>query len=80
MLRWISTATCFCLVLSAGMAAADTVTLRNRIEANGAMVTLGDAFVGTGALSSRPTLARRRSICAGWTATNGSRARSRRWA
>jgi flagella basal body P-ring formation protein FlgA len=57
MLRWISVATCFCLVLSAGVAAADTVTLRNRIEANGAMVTLGDAFVGTGALSSRPIAA-----------------------
>jgi len=54
MLRWISAATCFCVLLSAGVAAADTVTLRNRIEANGAMVTLGDAFVGTGALSSRP--------------------------
>jgi flagella basal body P-ring formation protein FlgA len=54
MLRWISVATCFCFVFSAGIAAADTVTLRNRIEANGAMVTLGDAFVGTGALSSRP--------------------------
>jgi len=54
MLRWISVATCFYLVFSAGVAAADTVTLRNRIEANGAMVTLGDAFVGTGALSSRP--------------------------
>jgi len=54
MLRWISAATCSCLVLSVGVAAADTVTLRNRIEANGAMVTLGDAFAGTGALSSRP--------------------------
>jgi len=53
MLRWISIAT-FSFVLFAGVAAADTVTLRNRIEANGAMVTLGDAFVGTGALSSRP--------------------------
>jgi flagella basal body P-ring formation protein FlgA len=53
MLRWIFAATCF-FVLSAGLAAADTVTLRNRIEANGAMVTLGDAFAGTGALSSRP--------------------------
>jgi flagella basal body P-ring formation protein FlgA len=57
MLRWISAATCLCLVLSAGVAAADTVTLRNRIEANGAMVTLGDAFAGTGALSSRPIAA-----------------------
>jgi flagella basal body P-ring formation protein FlgA len=57
MLRWISAATCFYLVSSAGVAAADTVTLRNRIEANGAMVTLGDAFVGTGALSSRPIAA-----------------------
>lgn len=53
MLRWISAAT-FSFVLFAGVAAADTVTLRSRIEANGAMVTLGDAFVGTGALSSRP--------------------------
>jgi flagellar basal body P-ring formation protein FlgA len=53
MLRWISIAT-FSFVLFAGVAAADTVTLRNRIEANGAMVTLGDAFAGTGALSSRP--------------------------
>jgi len=53
MLRWISIAT-FSFVVFAGGAAGDTVTLRNRIEANGAMVTLGDAFVGTGALSSRP--------------------------
>jgi flagella basal body P-ring formation protein FlgA len=53
MLRWISAAT-LSFVLFAGAAAADTVTLRNRIEANGAMVTLGDAFAGTGALSSRP--------------------------
>ena len=53
MLRWISVAT-FSFVVFAGAAVADTVTLRNRIEANGAMVTLGDAFVGTGALSSRP--------------------------
>ena len=53
MLRWISVAT-FSLFLFAGVAAADTITLRNRIEANGPMVTLGDAFVGTGALSSRP--------------------------
>ncbi|MBI3439938.1 MAG: flagellar basal body P-ring formation protein FlgA [Proteobacteria bacterium] len=53
MLRWISVAICSFLMF-AGVAAADTVTLRSRIEANGAMVTLGDAFVGTGALSSRP--------------------------
>jgi hypothetical protein len=53
MLRWISVAT-FSFVLFAGVAAADTVTLRNRIEANGAMVTLGDVFAGTGALSGRP--------------------------
>lgn len=54
MLRWFCAATCFYLVLSAGVAAADTVTLRDRIEANGAMVTLGDAFAGTGSLSGRP--------------------------
>ena len=54
MLRWFCIATGFCLVFCAGVAGADTVTLRNRIEASGAMVTLGDAFAGTGALSSRP--------------------------
>src|SRR6185295_15939256 len=54
MLRSLCIATSFCLALSAGAAGADTVTLRNRIEANGAMVTLGDAFQGTGALSGRP--------------------------
>lgn len=54
MVRWFCVATCFYLVLSAGVAAADTVTLRNRVEANGAMVTLGDVFEGTGALSGRP--------------------------
>jgi flagella basal body P-ring formation protein FlgA len=43
-----------CLVFSAGAAFADTVTLRNRIEANGAMVTLGDVFEGAGALAGRP--------------------------
>ena len=53
MLRSICVAACFVFAF-AGMAAADTVTLRNRIEANGAMVTLGDVFIGTGALSSRP--------------------------
>jgi len=54
MLRRFCIATCFCLVFCVGAAAADTVTLRNRIEASGAMVTLGDAFQGTGALSGRP--------------------------
>ena len=54
MLRRLCIATCFGLVFCAGVAGADTVTLRNRIEASGAMVTLGDAFQGTGALSGRP--------------------------
>ncbi len=54
MMRWFCVATCFYLVLAAGVAAADTVTLRNRIEASGVMVTLGDAFEGTGSLSGRP--------------------------
>ncbi len=53
MVRWFCVATCFCLALS-GAASADTVTLRNRIEANGAMVTLGDVFQGAGALAGRP--------------------------
>ena len=48
MLRWFCAATCFYLVFSASVALAETVTLRSRIEANGAMVTLGDAFEGTG--------------------------------
>jgi flagella basal body P-ring formation protein FlgA len=54
MLRWILVATCLWCVFSAGAASADTVTLRHRIEASGAMVTLGDVFEGTGALSGRP--------------------------
>src|SRR6185312_3061893 len=54
MVRWFCIATCFYLAFSGGVALADTVTLRDRIEANGAMVTLGDAFEGTGALSGRP--------------------------
>jgi flagellar basal body P-ring formation protein FlgA len=54
MLRWFCIAMCSCWVACAGLAAADTITLRNRIEASGAMVTLGDAFQGTGALSGRP--------------------------
>ena len=54
MLRWLGLAGCFYIAFGAGAALADTVTLRDRIEANGAMVTLGDAFEGTGALSGRP--------------------------
>jgi flagella basal body P-ring formation protein FlgA len=53
MVRWFCIATCF-VVFSTSAALADTVSLRNRIEANGAMVTLGDVFAGTGALSGRP--------------------------
>ncbi|MBS0385943.1 MAG: hypothetical protein JSS00_11400, partial [Proteobacteria bacterium] len=54
MLRRFCAALCIFFSLSAGVALADSVTLRNRIEANGAMVTLGDAFEGTGSLSGRP--------------------------
>lgn len=54
MLRWFCIATCFYFMFSASAALADTVTLRNRIEASGAMVTLGDVFAGAGSLSGRP--------------------------
>lgn len=53
MLRW------FCilavsLAFGAQTALADTVTLRPRVEAHGAMITMGDVFDGAGAAAPRP--------------------------
>jgi flagellar basal body P-ring formation protein FlgA len=43
-----------CLMFAAvGLAQADTVTLRSRVEASGQSITLGDLFVGAGAVGNR---------------------------
>lgn len=54
MLRWFCIFALTGLAFSAHLAWADTVTLRPHIEANGAMVTLGDVFDGAGAAAARP--------------------------
>src|SRR5262245_43246674 len=46
MLRWICIAACLYFALGAAAAFAETVTLRPRIEASGAAITMGDVFVG----------------------------------
>ena len=46
MLRWICLAACLYMLFGATMAHADTVTLRQRIEASGPAVTMGDVFIG----------------------------------
>lgn len=53
MLRFSVFAACVWMLLCAGSALADPVTLRARIEANGPAVTLGDVFEGAGAVSNR---------------------------
>ena len=54
MLRWIFALAFVGVLLAANVASADAVTLRIRIEAHGAMVTLGDVFEGSGALAPPP--------------------------
>jgi len=55
MIRWLCVLICGWMLCSASFALADTpVTLRARVEAPGAMVTLGDVFDGAGAEASRP--------------------------
>lgn len=51
MLRWLCFACCFWMMAQA--AAADTVTLRARIETNGPGITLGDLFDGAGDVAGR---------------------------
>src|SRR5262249_21768085 len=46
--------TCIYWLVSAPSAFADPVTLRPRIEATGAAITLGDVFDGAGAVAGRP--------------------------
>lgn len=46
MLRWLCLAACLYLLAAAGVASAETVTLRTRIEASGPAVTMGDVFDG----------------------------------
>ncbi|GAN00253.1 hypothetical protein U91I_03918 [alpha proteobacterium U9-1i] len=53
MLRWCAFIACIYMLLNAGLANAQPVTLRPRIEASGQAVTLGDIFDGAGAVSSR---------------------------
>ena len=54
MSRWFFAMAFASVLLGAQVAPASAVALRDRIEANGAMVTLGDVFEGTGALAGRP--------------------------
>ena len=53
MLRYLCLAACLYLAFSAALAHADPVTLRPRIEANGAAITLGDVFDGAGEAAGR---------------------------
>lgn len=46
MLRWLCVAACFAVLLSAGAARAEPVALRERVEARGAQITMGDVFAG----------------------------------
>lgn len=52
-MRILSIAACLWLTLCTGLAFADPVTLRTRVEASGRAVTLGDVFDGAGAAASR---------------------------
>lgn len=53
MMRLTSLAAALWFTLCAGLALADPVTLRARVEASGPAVTLGDVFDGAGAVSGR---------------------------
>lgn len=53
MLRWLCLFACLYLLVGAGAAFADPVTLRPRIEANGPAITLGDVFDGAGDVAGR---------------------------
>lgn len=53
MMRLASLAASLWLTLCVGMAFADPVTLRARVEANGPAITLGDVFDGAGAVANR---------------------------
>lgn len=53
MARWFALGFFLWMVASAGLAFADPVTLRTRVEASGPAVTLGDVFDGAGAVSGR---------------------------
>ncbi len=46
MLRWLCLAACLYLLVAAGVAGAQTVALRTRVEASGPAVTMGDVFDG----------------------------------
>lgn len=52
-MRFLSLAAALWFTICAGLAFADTVTLRARVEASGRAVTLGDVFDGAGALAGR---------------------------
>lgn len=53
MLRWFCFVVCLYMLACAGAAFADPVTLRARVEAQGAAITLGDVFEGAGSVASR---------------------------
>jgi flagellar basal body P-ring formation protein FlgA len=53
MWRWVFGITCFYFLISVSAAFAEPVTLRSRIEANGAQITLGDVFLGAGDAANR---------------------------
>ncbi len=53
MMRWLAVGIFIWMFVSAGLAFADPVTLRARVEASGPAVTLGDVFDGAGAVSGR---------------------------
>jgi len=53
MLVRICLAICVYFFIAAGIASAQTVTLRARIEASGPAITLGDIFDGAGAVAGR---------------------------
>ncbi|MES1201028.1 MAG: flagellar basal body P-ring formation chaperone FlgA [Pseudomonadota bacterium] len=55
MTRWLSLFACLYLIFCAALAHADTpVTLKPRVEATGAAITMGDVFNGAGDAASRP--------------------------
>lgn len=53
MLRWICGIACLYFVLSIATAFAEPVTLKARVEASGAAITLGDVFDGAGDAAGR---------------------------
>jgi flagella basal body P-ring formation protein FlgA len=53
MLRWLIVFVCLYLAVSAGLAHAQPVSLRPRIEASGQAITLGDIFDGAGEVANR---------------------------